>query len=121
MYNSLSRAVSLLLEELYFRTECVTDYRGLLTSRPPGGGGGLTATLWRRAADRAGTLVIAPNLPKANKAKHKNPNFRAYHSFGPRGGRGGALGYFLGGYVPPGTPNWHPVLEKISPKIDTPF
>ena len=34
---------------------------------------------------------------------------------------GGALGYFLGGYVPPGTPNWHPVLEKISPKIDTPF
>ena len=37
----------------------------------------------------------------------------------PRGG--GALGYFLGGYVPPETPNWHPVLEKISPKIDTPF
>ena len=34
---------------------------------------------------------------------------------------GGALGYFLGGYVPPGTPNWHPILEKISPKIDTPF
>ena len=34
---------------------------------------------------------------------------------------GGALGYFLFGYVPPGTPNWHPVLEKISPKIDTPF
>ena len=40
-----------------------------------------------------------------------------------KGGKhpGGALGYFLGGYVPPGTPNWHPVLEKISPKIDTPF
>ena len=35
--------------------------------------------------------------------------------------RGGALGYFLGGYVPLATPNWHPVLEKISPKIDTPF
>ena len=34
---------------------------------------------------------------------------------------GGALGYFLDGYVPPGTPNWHPVLEKISPKIDTPL
>ena len=32
---------------------------------------------------------------------------------------GGALGYFLGGYVPPGTPNWHPVLKKISLKIDT--
>ena len=27
----------------------------------------------------------------------------------------GALGYFLGGYVPPGTPNWHPVLKTISP------
>ena len=35
--------------------------------------------------------------------------------------RGGALGHFLGGYVPPGTPNWHPILKKISPKIDTPF
>ena len=35
--------------------------------------------------------------------------------------RGGALGYFLGGYVPPGTSNWHPILKKISPKIDTPL
>ena len=34
---------------------------------------------------------------------------------------GGALGYFLGGYVPLGTPNWHPVLKKNSPKIDTLF
>ena len=34
---------------------------------------------------------------------------------------GGALGYFLGGYVPSGTPNWHPVLKNNSPKIDTPF
>ena len=41
--------------------------------------------------------------------------------FSPGEGGGGALGYFLGGYMPPGTPNWHPVLEKISPKIDTPF
>ena len=47
----------------------------------------------------------------------------------PRPG-GGALGYFLGGYVPPGTrslwapagtPNWHSVLKKVSPKTDTPF
>ena len=30
---------------------------------------------------------------------------------------GGALGYFLGVYVPPGTP----VLKKIFRKIDTPF
>ena len=44
---------------------------------------------------------------------------------------GGALGYFLGGYVAPGTPNWRPVLKKfplklisrsrICPKTDTPF
>ena len=32
-------------------------------------------------------------------------------------GRGGALGYFLGGYVPPGTPNWHLVLKKIPLKL----
>ena len=44
---------------------------------------------------------------------------RLVGSFTPGGG--GALGYFLGGYVPPGTPNWHPVLKKISPKIDTPI
>ena len=44
---------------------------------------------------------------------------------GGGGGGGGALGYFLGAGLGlglgPGTPNWHPVLEKISPKIDTPF
>ena len=33
------------------------------------------------------------------------------------GGWGGALGYFLGGYVPLGTPNWHPVLKKIPLKL----
>ena len=45
------------------------------------------------------------------------------HKNGGRRGPGGRteLGYFCGGYVPPGTPNWHPVLKKISPKIDTPF
>ena len=31
------------------------------------------------------------------------------------------LGIFPVGYVPPKTPNWHPVLKKISPKTDTPF
>ena len=35
--------------------------------------------------------------------------------FHSRGVGGGALGYFLGGYVPPGTPNWHPVLKKKFP------
>ena len=34
---------------------------------------------------------------------------------------GGALGYFSSGYVPPGTPNWHPVLKKNSTKIDISF
>ena len=42
-----------------------------------------------------------------------------YVHLDPRGR--GALGYFLGGYVPPGTPNWHPILKRNSPKIDTPF
>ena len=32
----------------------------------------------------------------------------------PPGG-GGAFGYFLGGYVPSGTPNWHPVLKNNFP------
>ena len=43
-----------------------------------------------------------------------------FHSASPGEGGGGALGHFLGGYVPPGTPNWHPVNTN-SPKIDTPF
>ena len=43
------------------------------------------------------------------------------HGFQLGGVGGVALGYFLGGYVPPGTPNWHPVLRKIRPKTDTPF
>ena len=48
--------------------------------------------------------------------------FQIDYEVNPKGvGGGGALGYFLGGYVPPGTPNWHPVLKKNSPKIDTPF
>ena len=34
---------------------------------------------------------------------------------------GGDTWVFLGEYVPPGTLNWHPVLKKKSPKIDTPF
>ena len=52
-------------------------------------------------------------MTKRNRARVKN--------FTCTSTPGGALGYFLGEYVPPGTPNWHPVLEIISPKIDTPF
>ena len=36
------------------------------------------------------------------------------------GGGGGHLGIF-GWVCAAGTPNWQPILEKISPKIDTPF
>ena len=35
-------------------------------------------------------------------------------------GGGGAHGYFLGGYLPPGTPKLYPVLENAS-EMDTPF
>ena len=34
---------------------------------------------------------------------------------------GGALGYFFFFFLPPGTPNWHPLLKIISSKINTPF
>ena len=39
----------------------------------------------------------------------------------PGGGGGGVLGYILGGYVPPGSPNLDPVLERICTQNDTPF
>ena len=54
------------------------------------------------------------------KTEGQLKNFVFYGSIRDLGG-GGALGYFLDGCVPPGTPNWHPVLKKNSPKIDTPF
>ena len=50
---------------------------------------------------------------------HLLRTFPVHRGLVPRGG--GALRYFLGGYVSPGTPNWHPVLKKFPPKIDTPF
>ena len=40
---------------------------------------------------------------------------KARHTSRGGGGGWGALGYFLGGYVPPGTPNWHPRLKIIFP------
>ena len=40
----------------------------------------------------------------------------SYYRVAPGRG-GGALGYFLGGYVPPGTPNWHPVLKQFPLKL----
>ena len=56
-------------------------------------------------------LIVEHNLVMHESDRYK---IIAYHP-------GGALGYFLGGYVPPGTPNWHPVLKKFFLKIDTPF
>ena len=51
----------------------------------------------------------------------QNPGvcLQAFPSFLPN--PPGGTWVFLGWDVPPETPNWHPVLEKISPKIDTPF
>ena len=62
--------------------------------------------------------------PRGESVGKKGKNVKYSHSHWgqvPLEPGGGALGYFLGGYVPPGTPNWHPVLGKISPKIDTPL
>ena len=38
-----------------------------------------------------------------------------------RGGGVGGTWVFFGWVCAPGSPNWPPVLKKISPKIDTPF
>ena len=38
----------------------------------------------------------------------------------PRPGGGGTW-VFFGWVCAAGTPNWHPVLKKVSPKTDTPF
>ena len=48
------------------------------------------------------------------------PVYICFVHFFPWGG-GGALGYFLGGCVPARTPNWYPILKKMSPKIETPL
>ena len=45
-----------------------------------------------------------------SQGRHRNPSVIL-----PPGGSW----VFLGGYGTPGTPNWHPVLEKISPKTQT--
>ena len=78
-------------------------------------------TLWKLASGIVGpwlTSIFKSSVetgffPKRMESAQSN-------SYPPPGG-GGHLGIFLGGYVPPGTPNWHPVLKEISPKIDTPF
>ena len=49
------------------------------------------------------------------------PLLEKIHGKFPGGGGGGVLGYILGGYVPPGSPNLDPVLERICTQNDTPF
>ena len=39
----------------------------------------------------------------------------SYCRVAPGRGGGGALGYFLDGYVPPGAPKWHPVPKRNFP------
>ena len=53
--------------------------------------------------------------PRCKTCAHTNPASQIDTRGGPLTPGGGGLGYFLGGYVPPGTPNWHPVLKKNSP------
>ena len=53
------------------------------------------------------------------KTEGQQKNFVFYGSIRDLGG--GARGYFLDRCVAPGTPNWHPVLKKNSPKTDTRF
>ena len=66
-------------------------------------------------------LMFLWNATKLRKTKRKSSPYVSPRRSRSRGGGGGARGYFLGGYVPPGTPNWHPVLNTIFPKIATPF
>ena len=64
--------------------------------------------------------ILKCNLSQKSRDKVWSGSWFASSS--PRGGRGGgALGYFLGGYVPPGTPNWHPVLKKFPLKVISSF
>ena len=55
----------------------------------------------------------APSAPRGKKGNNGN---KAAGHLGQEGNRatrpGEALKYFLGGYVPPETPNWHPVVKK---------
>ena len=95
----------------------MTDYRGSLTSRLPCGDDRLTGpgpiSPWVHTylptltvfpgvskffIKSPALLVIASNLPKANKAKHKNPTFAPIIALAPSGGGGGELEYFLGGF-----------------------
>ena len=89
---------------------------GTILSRGVGGGGGL-ATAFDPAAFRLS--MIAPAKISVNHSRNvasmhetgweqqqKQVRLRSDSTVGSE--RGGALGYFWGGYVPPGTSNWHP-------------
>ena len=73
-----------------------------------------SVSLWNTSLDK-----IEGFVKKANNF-HSTIKFTAEMSEteitfpGGRGG-GGKLGYFLGVYVLPGTPNWHLVLKKKFP------
>ena len=66
-------------------------------------------------------MCMSEDISKKQQLNPSADHFQACQELHDNDPGGGALGYFLGGYVPPGTPNWHPVLKIISPKIDTPF
>ena len=79
--------------------------------------------IFRKGFDSHMRKLITLQLKNVNKLKGRYTRgvLLPEHARGSFCTGGGALGYFLGGYVPSGTPNWHPVLKKKSPKIDTPF
>ena len=74
------------------------------------------STTKRRQLRDVHMLSQAPNVPPCpNDLRAELRSFLGYPLMSPPGG-GGALGYFWGEDVPPGTLNWHPVLKKISPR-----
>ena len=78
--------------------------------------------LHNRILSQQEVALIQSDLILCNLLWQQNPDaeikiFTKILLYTTPGGGGGALGYFLGGYVPPGTPNWHPVLKKIPLKL----
>ena len=56
-------------------------------------------------------------LQQFPRGLRSNPDKPEFSATPPGMEAGGALGYFLGGYVLPRTPNWDPILKKTSPTI----
>ena len=86
---------------------------GFFQRRVGGGGAGVSiyALIISRSYRLVSTslMICAVHVVKYRKIPKISPGACIF----PRG----ALGYLLGGYVPPGTPNWHPVQKKFPLKL----